>query len=191
MSVALGLGLALSLAAACDGRNTGAGRAARAWATAPGPSAATSASVAVELRVPSWPTYPCTQCHEHAPGTANPTERELRTFHTARNELAHGSFTGWCYRCHLRDNVDLLALADGRAVPFAQSHEQCGSCHGEKARDWRDGIHGRTVGYWRGARERRTCVSCHDPHRPAVGAMVAGPPPARPRTEAAKSPGAS
>lgn len=185
-----GLALLGVLAAACSSSGQSdplATRAERASAAAASPSA----TVAVELRTPSWPTYPCSQCHEHAKGQSNPTVRELRTFHTARNDIAHGSFTGWCYRCHLEQDVDQLALADGRPVSYAQSHEQCGSCHGEKLRDWREGIHGRTTGQWQGVRVRQSCVGCHDPHQPRFGDMVAEPAPAPPRTELRRPRGAS
>ena len=147
------------------------------------PSSSAAAAATVELRSPYWPTYPCTQCHEHAPGTANPKPRELRAFHGTRHDLEHGSLTGWCYRCHAQANLDWLVLDDGRTVGFEQSHLLCGSCHGEKLADWRNGIHGQTTGMWNGARVRSICVRCHDPHRPKIGPMRAEPAPAPPRTE--------
>jgi len=148
----------------------------------PATSSSATPAATVEVRSPYWPTYPCTQCHEHRPGTANPKPRELRSFHGSRHSLEHGSISGWCYRCHAQPNLDLLVLDDGSTVSFEQSHAQCGSCHGEKLADWRQDIHGQTTGQWNGARVRRTCVYCHDPHRPKIGPMIAEPAPALPRT---------
>lgn len=146
------------------------------------PDAGADAAPAIEPRSSCWPTYPCTQCHAHRPGTADPRERELESFHTSRPALDHGLLSGWCYRCHDRRNVDRLLLPDGQAIEFDASHELCGACHGDKLADWRKGIHGHTTGWWTGPQIRKTCAHCHNPHRPAFGPMVAEPAPARPRT---------
>jgi hypothetical protein len=139
------------------------------------PPAASSNAVSVEARSGYWPTYPCTQCHEHRPGTANLEERKLTEFHARTNDLAHGDLEGWCYRCHDRSNVDRLLLPDGRSVSFDRGHDHCGGCHGEKLRDWQIGIHGLTTGHWSGPQLRRSCTHCHDPHQPKFPSLEARP----------------
>ncbi len=64
-----------------------------------------------------------------------------------------------------------------------QSQLLCGECHGPILRDWDQGIHGKTVGYWdpeQGDEEmtvRLLCVECHLPHNPTFAPMMplAGP----------------
>lgn len=125
------------------------------------------------------PTFPCSRCHDdRAP---NPAERRLVEFHTQK-VLLHGSAKGWCYRCHSQDNIDKLKLQDGTLVSFDEAYELCGSCHGDKFRDFKAGIHGLTTGDWNGDRQRRSCPNCHDPHNPRFPAMTPERPPAQPRT---------
>jgi hypothetical protein len=140
---------------------------------------ATSGTVAVEARSPLLPTFPCSRCHADRP--PDPRERKLTAFHTQKI-LDHGTLGGWCYRCHTKDDIDHLHLADGTLVSFDQAYELCGSCHGDKLRDWEAGIHGLTIGFWLGDRTRRSCPACHDPHSPHFPLMTPERPPALPRT---------
>jgi len=147
----------------------------------PGPDAGPSI---IEHRSTRWPTFPCTQCHEHTPGQANPRERELSEFHAARAKLDHGDLEGWCYRCHSEANLNELMMPDGTTVPFDRSTETCGGCHGDKMTDWRRGIHGLRTGSWNGPQVVRACAHCHNPHQPRFPAMIAEPAPPPPRTHA-------
>lgn len=131
--------------------------------------------MSVEARSGYWPTYPCTQCHEHRPGTADPRQRTLTEFHARANGVEHGNLEGWCYRCHAQSDVDRLVLPDGRLVSFDRGYEHCGACHGEKLVDWQAGVHGLTTGQWNGPRLRRSCTHCHNPHRPGFPPIQALP----------------
>lgn len=95
---------------------------------------------------------------------------------------------GWCYQCHTKDDIDRLHLSDGTPVGFDEAYELCGSCHGDKLRDFRAGIHGLTTGDWNGERLRRSCPYCHDPHAPHFALMTPERAPARPRTAPAEPP---
>jgi formate-dependent nitrite reductase cytochrome c552 subunit len=143
------------------------------------PPPAASGVVTVDARKPLLPTFPCARCH--ASGTADTRERRLIEFHTNK-VLDHGTQRGWCYRCHTQDHIDQLHLGDGTLVSFDEAYELCGSCHGDKLRDWRLGIHGLTTGYWLGDRQRRSCPACHDPHSPRFPHMTPEHAPALPRT---------
>lgn len=138
-----------------------------------------SGTVAVDARQPLLPTFPCSRCH--AGRAADTRERKLTEFHTQK-VLHHGTLGGWCYRCHTKEDIDRLHLADGTLVSFDQAYELCGSCHGDKLRDWKAGIHGLTTGWWLGPRARRSCPACHDPHDPRFPLMTPEHPPAWPRT---------
>jgi cytochrome c553 len=51
-------------------------------------------------------------------------------------------------------------------VSFDAAQLLCGKCHGDKLRDWRDGIHGKRIGDWASTGKKRwfTCTECHNPH---------------------------
>ncbi len=122
--------------------------------------------------------FPCSQCH--AGMEANPTRREL-SYHT---EIAkgfnHAADQRWCLDCHNPDDRDKLRLASGKLVSFEESYYLCGQCHGTIFRDWKAGVHGKRTGYWRGKKEYRLCVHCHNPHRPRFKPIKPLPPPMKP-----------
>ncbi len=136
-------------------------------------------AVTVMPRVPHLATFPCMQrCHtDRAP---NPTPREMREFHTGR-VLRHGPTIRNCDFCHPSGELDHLRLINGDAVSFNESYRLCGQCHGEKLRDWEHGVHGSQSGSWAGARLRRACTVCHDPHAPQRPQFDPIPPPQRDR----------
>lgn len=118
---------------------------------------------------------PCSDCHEDE--IPNPVVRELEDEHDAM-DLQHGNL--WCLHCHDIGNREKLHLADESVVDFDDSWRLCTQCHGKKLADWRAGVHGKRTGHWRGSKEYRTCVSCHDPHSPKFKSLEPKPPPLRP-----------
>ncbi|MBK7583638.1 MAG: hypothetical protein IPI67_26020 [Myxococcales bacterium] len=124
------------------------------------------ASVQVEHRTQYLATYPCSaRCHSKR--AVNPVQRQLVDFHSVRNkELHHGDSKAWCYQCHSEGNIDRLVIANGSLVTFDEAYLLCGSCHGDKLRDWKTAVHGKTMGNWTGAQTRRSCTACHNPHNP-------------------------
>jgi hypothetical protein len=146
------------------------------------PSSEPSASpsgVSVEPRSQLIPTFPCSGCHRDR--LANPQRRRLEAFHVLRNaELDHGDPSLWCYQCHSVKDIDKLVTANGSLVTIDEADRLCGSCHGDKGRDWRNGIHGLTLGGWAGPQKRKLCTNCHDPHNPWFPTIPPEPPPAPP-----------
>lgn len=128
--------------------------------------------------------YKCSECHtdfEHEP-TSNRPQGEHAIILA---KFDHGS-TIYCMSCHhIKDRnsyVDNL----GRPMSAEKSEALCARCHGPMIRDWKDGAHGRTNGFWDesfGERKKLTCVQCHDPHTPQFPKMVPSPPPIRSRLE--------
>ncbi len=148
----------------------------RPRALAPPPDAG---AVVVLARTPRLATYPCMErCH--ARRVADPTVREMREFHTGR-VLHHGPTLRWCDACHSLADLDRLRLFTGDTVSFDESYRLCGQCHAEKLRDWNRGIHGSQTGSWSGARARRSCTACHDPHAPQRPTFDPLPPPTHDR----------
>ncbi len=111
----------------------------------------------------------CGSCHSTRPAdTSLRDPASLKQIHQGLT-MKHGDLA--CVACHNPgDGYQSLRLADGRAVPFAESITLCAQCHGPQHRDYQHGAHGGMSGYWdttRGPRRRNTCTACHDPHAPA------------------------
>lgn len=171
-TVALGVGWSL---AAADSRTASA-------------AAKTGEAVAEHVEVPPPPfsdgIFPCTTCH--AGMTPNRTRRTLEGMHTDI-DLKHDEKHRWCLDCHDATNRDFLHLANGERVPFSESYNLCGQCHGEKLRDWRAGVHGRRTGNWNGAKSYLLCAHCHNPHQPRFRALQPRPAPTPPSAHATSS----
>jgi hypothetical protein len=122
--------------------------------------------------------FPCSNCH--AGLEVNTKRRELKDEHTSI-KLHHAEQERWCLDCHNAANRDKLKLADGETISFTESYRLCGQCHGNIYKDWKAGIHGKRVGYFKGG--KRTyflCVNCHNPHDPKFKPIKPLPPPIRP-----------
>jgi hypothetical protein len=153
-----------------------------AAASPPAPPAAKKPAAHEELVEAAPPPltpgiFPCTQCHADAP---DPTRRELAFHDEIQARFRHDAEHRWCLDCHDAANRDVLRLASGAPVPFAESYRLCGQCHGDKYRDWRAGVHGKRVGRWDGKKTYLLCVNCHDPHAPRFAPVKPEPPPHRP-----------
>jgi hypothetical protein len=138
-----------------------------------------ASSVSIIPRQTLLPTYPCSDCHDKR--TPNPQRRTLTEFHTARNALRHGDSERWCYQCHSIVDIDRLVIANGSLVTFDQGYLVCGSCHGDKLRDWKLQVHGATQGYWNGPKTRQSCPACHNPHEPRFPLLRPEAPPTPPQ----------
>lgn len=134
-----------------------------------------------DIQVPPPPfsedIFPCSECHGDL--ETNPRRRELEDAHDDI-VLRHDEENRWCLDCHDAKNRDMLHLADGRLVDFKESYKLCGQCHGPKLRDWREGIHGRRMGFWNGQKSYLLCAHCHNPHAPRFKKMKPEPVPVKP-----------
>lgn len=145
------------------------------------PAAASDIKPDEHLEVPPPPfsegVYPCTFCHDETLKT-NPKRRFVEDHEDIK--LKHDEKNRWCLDCHDANNRDVLHLASGEPLPFAESYRLCGQCHGEKYRDWRAGVHGRRTGQWNGQKGYLLCVNCHSPHEPHFKPMAPKAAPLRP-----------
>ena len=119
--------------------------------------------------------WPCDDCHE-----GEDTNVEVREMDDEHDEMEFGHGTTWCLDCHDVNEREKLHLAGGTLVDFDDSWRLCTQCHGGKLDDWRAGVHGKRTGSWRGDREYRPCVTCHNPHSPTFEPIAPKPGPARP-----------
>lgn len=136
-----------------------------------------------EIQVPPPPftegIFPCSACHDGKQVKPNPQPRKLEAMHDDI-VLRHGPESRWCMDCHDLENRDLLRLASGAHIDFTVSYQLCGQCHGDKARDWRAGVHGKRTGSWNGPKQYLLCVHCHNPHQPRFKALKPMPAPTPP-----------
>ncbi len=123
--------------------------------------------------------FPCSDCHEDM--DVNHRRRILADEHVEISEsFNHASEQRWCLDCHNPEDRDVLRLANGDLVPFEESYNLCGQCHGTIFRDWKAGIHGKRTGEWNGRKQYRLCVHCHNPHSPKFKPIKPMPPPDNP-----------
>ncbi|SBT06838.1 conserved exported hypothetical protein [Candidatus Propionivibrio aalborgensis] len=88
----------------------------------------------------------------------------------------HGRGRIWCMDCHHTTQRNKLVDHFGDPISFDQPQLLCGKCHGDKLRDWRDGIHGKRIGEFTSTGKKRwfTCTECHNPHNVQDGARNRG-----------------
>ena len=91
-------------------------------------------------------------------------------------DLQHGRGRIWCLDCHHTTQRNKLVDHFGDPISFDQPQVLCGKCHGDKLRDWRDGIHGKRIGEFASTGKKRwfTCTECHNPHNVQDGARNKG-----------------
>ena len=96
-------------------------------------------------------------------------------FPDAKN-FQHGRGSIWCLDCHHATKRNMLVSHQGDPISFDQPQLLCGKCHGDKLRDWRDGIHGKRIGDFTSTGKKRwfTCTECHNPHNVQDGARNKG-----------------
>jgi hypothetical protein len=87
------------------------------------------------------------------------------------NNLQHGRGGIWCLDCHHATKRNKLIDNFGDPISIDQPQRLCGKCHGDKLRDWRDGIHGKRIGEWatKGKKRWFVCTECHNPHNVQEG----------------------
>ena len=117
-----------------------------------------------------------TACHNGVGPKANPPKlpKDKKPFPIPTMEamlpdvkdLQHGRGRIWCLDCHHTTKRNMLVDHYGDPVSFDQPQLLCGKCHGDKLRDWRDGIHGKRIGEFTSTGKKRwfTCTECHNPH---------------------------
>ena len=91
-------------------------------------------------------------------------------------DLQHGHGRIWCLDCHHTTERNKLVDNFGDPVSIEEPQLLCGKCHGDKMRDWRDGIHGKRIGQWASNGKKRwfTCTECHNPHNVQDGTRNRG-----------------
>jgi hypothetical protein len=125
-------------------------------------------SVLLPERTSIMRSYPCSNCHTQpvAKLVAGKKAGEKKSHWDI--EIIHGSAEVMnCQTCHGDKNMNDLVSLTGSAILFDESYKQCRQCHTTQYADWVGGSHGKRLGGWMPPRIMNTCVSCHNPHKPA------------------------
>jgi len=123
-----------------------------------------------------------TACHNGVVPPTLPKDKKPKPIPTMESllpelkNLQHGRGRIWCLDCHHTTQRNKLVDNFGDPVSFDQPQLLCGKCHGDKLRDWRDGIHGKRIGEWASTGKKRwfVCTECHNPHNVQDGARNRG-----------------
>ncbi len=128
-----------------------------------------SGEVILKLRKADF-VFDCNYCHKDFPTRTEP--RELFTEH-ALLSYTHVREGKWCFFCHYEDleKRNRIKLPDKGLYKGPDDMVRlCEQCHGDKTREWKQGIHGKVTGTWRTYGDikqvRNTCGDCHSPHHP-------------------------
>jgi hypothetical protein len=124
--------------------------------------------------------HPCGDCHDDAESDLTP--RELQEPHDdfKLEHGLHGKGEFWCFTCHRVKGAGGLRTLEKEKLAFDESYVVCAQCHGQAARDWAFGSHGKRVEGWQGERTLLNCTVCHFQHRPRIEPREpVGPPPVR------------
>jgi hypothetical protein len=123
-----------------------------------------------------------TACHNGVVPPGFPKDKRVVPIPTMESMLPelkdfqHGRGRIWCLDCHHSTQRNKLTDNFGDPISMDQPQLLCGKCHGDKLRDWRDGIHGKRIGDFTSTGKKRwfTCTECHSPHNVQDGARNKG-----------------
>lgn len=105
----------------------------------------------------------CHICHIHRSRVFVKSAKATK-FEHAGISPKHGKREISCHSCHDINNHNYLIQSKYLPATFANSSPVCGSCHRERFRDWKKGLHGKRVGGWALAKVQYNCIDCHNPH---------------------------
>ena len=128
----------------------------------------TVADFFTEKRAQNITSFPCANCHSKSLGAMQADRNPaLRKAHW-NIHLAHAGKSAMnCTTCHAENNMNQLATLTGELLHIDESFKLCGQCHSTQFKDWQGGAHGKELNGWKPPRVAKTCVSCHNPHKPA------------------------
>ncbi|MBX2947473.1 MAG: hypothetical protein KF725_16715 [Cyclobacteriaceae bacterium] len=113
-------------------------------------------------------SYPCSNCHTQPLAKLSAGRKADEKKSHWDISIIHGSAEVMnCQTCHDEKNMNELVSLTGNAILFDESYKQCRQCHSTQYTDWVGGSHGKRLGGWMPPRIMNTCVSCHNPHKPA------------------------
>lgn len=119
----------------------------------------------IENRTEHLKSFPCTECHTEALEVLQ--QKDGKNAHW-NIQIEHADSKAMnCATCHDTNDTDNLHSITGQKIDFNHSYKLCSQCHSTQYKDWIGGAHGKRLGGWVSPRISKTCVGCHNPHKPA------------------------
>lgn len=120
-----------------------------------------------EKRTHQITSFECSNCHsEPLQVLSSKPQYETKKAHWDI-ELVHASASTMnCLTCHSEENMNHLTSLTGEKIDLDDSYKLCSQCHSKQYNDWQGGAHGKQLNGWAPPRVAKTCVSCHNPHKP-------------------------
>jgi hypothetical protein len=112
--------------------------------------------------------FPCQRCHKVPLVQMKHDRKDGKTRAHWNVEIKHADKAVMnCSTCHDPGDLNQLKTVAGQRVSINASWQVCGQCHFKQVADWKGGSHGKRVAGWAPPRVSKTCVECHNPHKPA------------------------
>ncbi|MDR6237354.1 cytochrome c3 family protein [Aureibacter tunicatorum] len=113
-------------------------------------------------------SFACGDCHSKPLEELKSNEEGFKKAHWDIKLDHASSSTMDCMSCHDDKDMNHLKTLTGQQVDFNRSDRSCQQCHSQQHSDWVGGAHGKRIKSWASPRASKTCVSCHDPHKPHI-----------------------
>jgi formate-dependent nitrite reductase cytochrome c552 subunit len=121
----------------------------------------------VEGRTQEITSFPCSECHSESLDEIKKLGSGNKKAHWDIHVLHAETATMDCNTCHGSGNMDQLISITGEVISLDESYKLCGQCHSSQLTDWKGGAHGKQLNGWKPPRVAKTCVGCHNPHKPS------------------------
>ena len=108
--------------------------------------------------------YDCRECHTASMKTMASSDEQQAHWDVKLNHAFSDIMD--CATCHGHGDASTLISINGTQIEYDNSHLLCGQCHSNQLNDWYGGAHGKKLSGWKTPRVSKTCVECHDPHKP-------------------------
>lgn len=112
-------------------------------------------------------SFKCTNCHSKPLSELQKNNKKYKKAHWDLKLKHAGSDIMNCQTCHSPNDMDHLHTLTNATVRFNDSYKVCAQCHSQQFKDWKGGAHGKRIGGWAKPIAKKTCVSCHNPHKPS------------------------
>lgn len=111
-------------------------------------------------------SYNCSECHNIALKDIK-SETVGKKAHWDIKLIHANEETMNCNTCHAENDMNSLHSLTNKSFDINLSYKLCSQCHQKEFKDWTGGAHGKQVGGWAPPRLSKTCVDCHNPHKPS------------------------
>ncbi|MGB0431757.1 MAG: cytochrome C, partial [Bacteroidia bacterium] len=123
----------------------------------------------IDERTQNLIQFKCSKCHTEPLNKLKSTDSLGGKKSHWNLELNHAdAHIMECNTCHnMNEHPDKLRSIQGKSIDYNHSYKQCSQCHSTQYKDWLGGAHGKNLSGWTQPRVSKTCVSCHNPHKPS------------------------